>query len=407
MQKMAATEGDPHDHGPPARTADQAAATLRKRSPFPQLALWVSKMSSPAINGFAGATAGTMSGIVTCPLDVIKTKLQIAHQRRGLKAPQAGAMTGELYQGLVGTAKGILREEGLRGFYRGLGPMILGYLPTWAVYMSVYDRAREYFYNNGYNGNDRDKLVARMYSSVIAGACSTTATNPIWVIKTRMMSMSSSTATSEGILTPFRYTSTLDAARTMYRKEGLGVFYSGLAAAMLGLTHVAVQFPLYEYLKKEFTGFEMGEAPPESGKEAHNAISVLMASFISKVCATTATYPHEVLRARMYTQSRAQPESSTNGVAGHHHSQSLPSKGKLIGNTDGTAYRPRYVGVVQTCRIILREEGWRAFYNGMGTNMVRAVPAAMTTMLTYETVKGLLLKMKEEGEEIRKERGLD
>jgi solute carrier family 25 (mitochondrial folate transporter), member 32 len=37
-----------------------------------------------------------------------------------------------------------------------------------------------------------------------------------------------------------------------------------------------------------------------------------------------------------------------------------------------------------TFRTILREEGWRAFYAGMGTNMMRAVPAATVTMLTYE-----------------------
>ena len=47
--------------------------------------------------------------------------------------------------------------------------------------------------------------------------------------------------------------------------------------------------------------------------------------------------------------------------------------------------------------MIMREEGWRAFYSGMGTNMIRAVPAAMTTMLTFESVKGVLVEWREEG----------
>lgn len=46
----------------------------------------------------------------------------------------------------------------------------------------------------------------------------------------------------------------------------------------------------------------------------------------------------------------------------------------------------KYQGVVRTFRTILHEEGWRAFYAGMGTNMMRAVPAATVTMLTYEFV---------------------
>ena len=46
-----------------------------------------------------------------------------------------------------------------------------------------------------------------------------------------------------------RYKHTLDACRTIYREEGVGAFYKGLAPSLLGVTHVAVQFPLYEQLK--------------------------------------------------------------------------------------------------------------------------------------------------------------
>jgi solute carrier family 25 folate transporter 32 len=49
---------------------------------------------------------------------------------------------------MLGTGKTIFREDGIRGLYQGLGPMLLGYLPTWAVYLAVYDRSREYFYEH-------------------------------------------------------------------------------------------------------------------------------------------------------------------------------------------------------------------------------------------------------------------
>jgi solute carrier family 25 (mitochondrial folate transporter), member 32 len=47
---------------------------------------------------------------------------------------------------------------------------------------------------------------------------------------------------------------------------------------------------------------------------------------------------------------------------------------------------------------MLREEGWRAFYSGIGTNLIRAVPAAMTTMLTYEYLRKLITHIQHEGE---------
>ena len=84
------------------------------------------------------------SGIVTCPLDVIKTKLQAQGgfiKHKGGKYSRSSLA----YRGIFGTASTIWKEEGVRGMYRGLGPMLLGYLPTWAVYLSVYDSSRDYF----------------------------------------------------------------------------------------------------------------------------------------------------------------------------------------------------------------------------------------------------------------------
>lgn len=50
-----------------------------------------------------------------------------------------------------------------------------------------------------------------------------------------------------------RYKHTLDAAITIYRTEGWRAFFRGLFPSLLGITHVAVQFPLYEFLKSHFS----------------------------------------------------------------------------------------------------------------------------------------------------------
>jgi hypothetical protein len=43
------------------------------------------------------------------------------------------------------TFRSIILHDGLRGLYRGLGPTILGYLPTWAIYFAVYDGIKTRF----------------------------------------------------------------------------------------------------------------------------------------------------------------------------------------------------------------------------------------------------------------------
>jgi len=207
-----------------------------------------------------------------------------------------------------------------------------------------------------------------------------------------------SRSASDGVRTPWQYNNTLDAARKMWASEGVWAFYSGLTPALLGLTHVAIQFPLYEYFKMRFTGDEMGETTDKS--TSNNTFGILAATFLSKVCATSATYPHEVLRTRLQTQQRAHPmhtadHPSPTGSSGA--ARNAPT------SSDGMVNRPRYNGVVKTARIILQEEGWRAFYNGMGTNMLRAVPAAMTTMITFETLKASIMKLQDRGRQVQSE----
>lgn len=331
-----------------------------------RIQIYSTSLPKAYVSPICGAGAGLASGIVTCPLDVIKTKLQA---QGGFAARNKGqiAANSHVYRGIFGTGSVIWKEEGIRGMYRGLGPMLMGYLPTWAVYLTVYENTRDFYFDACGSW-----WVARCYSSLTAGACSTVLTNPIWVIKTRLMSQSTR-GTTDGMRAPWHYTSTLDAARKMYRSEGIRAFYSGLTPAMLGLTHVAVQFPLYEWFKMKFTGYGMGEHPKDGNS---HFFGISAATFLSKVCASTATYPHEVLRTRLQTQQRQ----------------------SNIGSSDGMRAVQRYRGIFHTCKVMLAEEGWRGFYAGIGVNLVRAVPAAMTTMLTYEYLQRGIQDLQAEGE---------
>ena len=231
-------------------------------------------------------------------------------------------------------------------------------------------------------------FLANIYASLTGGACSTMTTNPIWVIKTRLMSQSGSGSRNRNSRSPWHYRNTLDAARKMYRTEGILSFYSGLTPALLGLTHVAIQFPLYEVFKQQFTGLGVGNSESEKDRR-HHFYGLAFAVFLSKVCASTATYPHEVVRTRLQTQQRSTPSHSSEGIQLRRGLEKAENQVRSTGgaSSDGTVNGLRYRGTLQTCKVILAEEGWRGFYAGLGTNLIRAVPSAMTTILTFEYLK--------------------
>ncbi|KAI8887785.1 mitochondrial carrier [Backusella circina FSU 941] len=274
-------------------------------------------------HSIAGAGAGIVSSVVTCPLDVAKTRLQ----------NQGKSIPGEkIYKGTLGTLSRIWQEERVRGLYRGLGPTILGYLPTWAIYFTAYDYCKNHWADE--LGHDKEWLL-HIISAMSAGAASTISTNPLWVIKTRLMTQSDRTA--------YRYKSTIHAFATIARQEGYRGFYKGLGPSLIGVSHVALQFPLYEKLKVMFG----------VGDFASGSTSILLASALSKMAASIATYPHEVIRTRLQNQ---------------------------------TIKPYKYKGIVHAIKIISVEEGMRGFYKGLTTNLVRTVPSSAMTILTYEVI---------------------
>ncbi len=90
-----------------------------------------SRAHAPLVTVLSGLAAGVVEAVVAVtPSECIKTKL--IHDR-AQSAPQHGSLTA-----LVGA---IAREEGIRGFYHGLGPTVVRQGANQAVRFSVYTAA--------------------------------------------------------------------------------------------------------------------------------------------------------------------------------------------------------------------------------------------------------------------------
>jgi solute carrier family 25 iron transporter 28/37 len=96
--------------------------------------------------------SGAFAAIATLPLDVIKTKIQTQGRGTGTAALSSASatLTGAPqirlpvlpYSGIASTVATIAREEGLRGFFRGLGPRVVLCAPSAGICWGTYETVR-------------------------------------------------------------------------------------------------------------------------------------------------------------------------------------------------------------------------------------------------------------------------
>ncbi|XP_039143662.1 nicotinamide adenine dinucleotide transporter 1, chloroplastic-like [Dioscorea cayenensis subsp. rotundata] len=292
-------------------------------------------------NAIAGASAGAIAATFVCPLDVIKTRFQV----HGLQRTHLSESHGSI---IISSLERIVKAEGFRGLYRGLSPTILALLPTWAVYFTVYEKLKGLLHSHGaVDERNQLSLGANVIAASCAGAATATATNPLWVVKTRLQ-----TQGMRPDVVP--YTSTYSALGRILREEGIRGLYSGLLPSLAGVCHVAIQFPAYERIKSYLAKRENTTVDKLSLK------NLAIASASSKVLASTMTYPHEVVRSRLQEQGHARNSAN------------------------------HYTGVADCIKKVFRKEGFPGFYRGCATNLLRTTPAAVITFTSYEMIQRFL-----------------
>ncbi|KAM7271130.1 hypothetical protein ACFE04_030344 [Oxalis oulophora] len=286
----------------------------------------------------AGACAGAIAATIVCPLDVIKTRLQV----HGLPQMPHSRYIGSV---IITNLQDIVKREGIRGLYRGLSPAILALLPNWAVYFTVYEELKSLLHSN--EDDNQLTLGANMVAAAGAGAATAVTTNPLWVVKTRLQ-----TQGMRPDVVPYK--SILSALRRIMHEEGIRGLYSGILPSLAGVSHVAIQFPAYEQIKSYIAKKD------NTTVDELKSTDVAIASSISKVIASILTYPHEVIRSRLQEQGQ---------------------------NRNA---KVQYAGVIDCMKKVFLKEGIPGFYRGCATNLLRTTPSAVITFTSYEMIHKFL-----------------
>lgn len=299
-------------------------------------------LSPRQIETVSGLVAGFSSTVVTHPLDVIKIRLQLSPSSRDdMKQPflELKKVISKIQQtATIEYQQSLAKHQKLNSkwlhtvhqYYRGLTPNLVGNISAWSIYFTLYAELKNHI-------DTRNKTVDYFVLSSIAGVSTSLLTNPLWVLKTRILGTTRNEANA--------YKSARDGVKQILKSEGVRGFWKGTLPSMFLVFQGSLQFTFYDLLKS----FLHGET-----NETLTTQQFIYASALSKILSMSIMYPLQVVRSRLqnYNESR---------------------------------------NILLVCKHIwFHENKWHGFYKGFGPNLVRVVPVSCITLVSYETVKKVL-----------------
>ncbi|KAI8867282.1 mitochondrial carrier [Ramicandelaber brevisporus] len=266
---------------------------------------WPEQSASAAITATAAATTayrpglagklvnGAVAGIIgtSCiyPLDMVKTHLQ----------------SSKVKVGALQTARNIYASGGMRQFYSGLRPNLIGVTPEKAIKLGVNDYVRERLaIRAGLASADQLSVIDGMVAGATAGTCQVIATNPMEIVKIHMQMAASS---GNAQLT----------ASQVVRSLGLRGLYTGASATLLRDVPFSLMFfplsALFRRIGSEGLSNVMSGTTP-SDVQKPSFLCVFLAGIGAGIIAAGSVTPADVIKTRIQLEAR-KPNPRYSGIA--------------------------------------------------------------------------------------------
>jgi len=287
----------------------------------------------------AGGTAGAISRSAVAPLERLKIMYMCG-----------GHMVRDV--GVVASLQNILRDEGVKGFFRGNGANVIRIVPFTATQFASY----QLFRSIATDGNKHPiSSTNKFWCGVISGILATCLTYPLDFIRCRLSMQTTNHQLYKGMW---------DGLTTVARTEGFLRLYNGLLPTLVGIVpYSGIQLSMYDVVRSYICG--------ENQKPTASQAFVM--GSLAGVVAQTVSFPIELIRRRMQVRGF-----------------------ELDGVVDPNAAKPKGgAGILQEVTTVYRTDGIRGFYRGLIPNYLKIIPAAGVSFLTYEKMKELIIRSRQ------------
>lgn len=282
---------------------------------------------------FSGFIAGSITSVVVHPFDLVKLRLQLN-------------ATNGIQQSWITITKGLWKDQNrfwLSTLYRGVAINALGNSIAWALYFGIYRSFKDQLISITDDVPSISLPWVYLTSGTLAGITTSVLTNPIWVLKTRIMAQNKSLNGNVG------YDNIISSIRKIKKDHGWGIWKIGIVPSILSVSQGALYFMVYDTLKSyRFTKLK---------KQKLDTLEILSFTSISKMISMSLVYPLQLLK------SNQQSLNATNCEEYRYIRHLIP--------------------------LIIKQNGVSGLYKGLFTNLSKSIPSTCLTFYIYETVNNL------------------
>ena len=226
------------------------------------------------------------------PLDTIKTRMMQDSGR---------------YRGNLDCALNTLRNEGIRGFWKGLGPPMASIAVYQAVIFAAFSVSLPVFTDKP---EETAELTPLFLAGCVAGLATVPITTPTDLIKIRLQLQTEASG---------RYKGPIDCVTSIIRKEGLkGMFRGGWVTACRDSYSSGLYFVSYHQSKRLLAPFDL-LLPNE-----------LISGGIAGICAWGSIIPLDVIKTRVQAGNLSIIEATRSVVANGNTSAFFRGSGALL-----------------------------------------------------------------------------
>lgn len=279
----------------------------------------------------AGLLSGTCSAILLQPLDLLKTRIQQSPRHNPSHSSQ-------LHNPLRQTVQQLLSSpHPIRSLWRGTVPSVIRTGAGSSLYFGLLHELRSIFSSPADRSSSTRStrpsinLSTGALSRVLAGLI----LSPITVLKVRFES------------SHYRYTSIISAGKDIVKRNGYRGFFAGFGAtALRDAPYAGIYVATYESFRSWWSKYQTKQ---DKNRVVEKGLVLnFSAAVVAATAATAITNPFDAIKTRI---------------------QLLPDK---------------YGNMFSTARQMLREEGVRSMFDGLGLRMVKKGLSSALAWTVYE-----------------------